>query len=148
MRPVGSGTASELSTENCSNGWQCVDESTSDGDGTYVKGSGSNWKYDLYDTQDHSAGSGTIDSVIIYTNAKGDGGGKKAMTYLRTNSSNYSGSSHNTTSSYVTYSTTYATNPNTSAAWTWTEIDALEIGTGIKKTAYVTQVWVEVYYTN
>ena len=148
LRPIGSGSQSNLSSENCSINWQCVDESSSDGDGTYVKGAGSNWLYDLYSTQDHTTGSGTIDSVIIVCYAKGNGGGKKARTYLRTNSSNYGGSFNNTTGSYVEYSTVYASNPNTSSAWSWAEIDALEIGTGIKKEAFVTQVWVEVYYTD
>lgn len=148
LRPVGPGSASDLSAENCSTNWQCVDESTSDGDATYVKGPGSGWNYDLYDTQDHSAGSGTIDSVILVVRAKGSGGGMKAMTYLRANGSNYPGSFNNTTGSYVAYSSVYTSNPNTSAAWTWTEIDAIEIGAGAKKAAFITQVWVEVYYTN
>ncbi len=88
-----------------------------------------------------------IDSVIVYIYAKGESGGKKARTHMRTDGSAYSGAEHLTTSSYVAYSTPYITNPNTSAAWTWSEIDALEIGAGIKKEAFVTQVWVEVYYT-
>ena len=147
LRPNGSGSTTELSDENCSQNWSCVDEVSSDGDGSYVKGSGSQWDYDLYQAEDHSLGSGTIDSVIIYIYAKGSGGGIKAKSYLRTNGSNYDGNEYLTTSSYVIYSDTYVDNPATGNPWTWTEIDNLQIGCGAKKEAFITQVWVEVYYT-
>lgn len=147
LRPIGLGFSSNLTNVNCANNWQCVDESTSDGDGTYVSGSGAGWNIDLYDTQDHSAGSGTIDSIIVYVKAKGNGGGMKARTAIRSGGSNYTGFQYNTTGSYVDYSTSYLTNPATFAAWTWTDIDNLEIGADLKKVAFCTQAWVEVYYT-
>jgi type II secretory pathway pseudopilin PulG len=147
LRPVGVGNSGNLLTQNCSNNWQCVDETVSDDDDTYVKGAGSQWKLDTYETANHSAGTGTVDSIIVYVKAKGSGGGKKARTAIRIGGNNYTGSQNNTTGSYVDYSTTYLTNPATSAAWTWTDIDNLEIGVDLKKVAFCTQVWVEVYYT-
>ncbi|MFH2034871.1 MAG: prepilin-type N-terminal cleavage/methylation domain-containing protein [Candidatus Zixiibacteriota bacterium] len=147
LRPEGDGSASNLNTQNCVSNWQCVDEVTADDDTTCVEGYGSQWNEDLYNTQDHAAGTGTIDSVIIYVRAIGNSGGRKARTLIRTGGSSYSGSQNNTTGSYVNYSTTYATNPGTSSSWTWTEIDNIEIGVDLKKDAYCTQVWLEVYYT-
>lgn len=148
LYPNGSGSITDLTSSGCAANWQCVDEPVSDGDATYVAGSGAGWLYDLYDTENHSTGSGTIDSVKISSHAKGNGAGMKALTYMRINGSNYSGSFSNTTASYVTYSTVYTTNPSTLSAWTWADIDTIEIGTGVKKAASVTQVWIEVYYTN
>ncbi|MBU8932877.1 MAG: prepilin-type N-terminal cleavage/methylation domain-containing protein [candidate division Zixibacteria bacterium] len=147
LRPTGNGSLTNLLDESCSNNWQCVDEVTSDGDGTYVKGEGSGWNVDTYETANHSVGTGTVDSIVVYVKAKGNGGGKKARTAIRIGGSTYTGSQNNTTGSYVDYSTTYQTNPSTSAAWTWTDIDNLEIGVDLKKVTICTQVWVEVYYT-
>ena len=103
---------------------------------------------DLFTVENHSVGSGTIDSGIVYVRAQGNGGGRKARTKINTNSSVYEGNQNNTTAGYTDYSTTYVTNPATLSNWTWTEIDALEIGVDLKKTARCTQTWVEIYYTN
>jgi len=147
LRPESAGSSSELVTTSCGSGWECVDEVTADDNSTYVRGYGSQWKEDLYEAQDHTAGTGTIDSVIIYVRAYRGGQGRKARTLIRAGGTSYSGSQNNTTSSYVNYSTTYITNPATSLSWSWTEIDDIEIGVDLKKTAYCTQVWLEVYYT-
>lgn len=147
LRPMGVGSASQLDDENCSINWQCVDETTADGNSTYVKGGDNQWEYDLYSTENHSTGSGVIDSLIIYIVASENSSNQRVATYLRTNSNNYTGTTVNPTGSYLTYSTLYETNPNTSAAWSWGEIDALEIGVAIRREARVTQVWIEVYYT-
>lgn len=120
----------------------------SDGDGNYVKGAGSQWNMDTYQTTDHSGGAGIVDSIVVYVKAKGAGGGKKARTAIRIGGANYTGAQNNTTGGYDDYSTTYITNPGTSLAWTWADIDNLEIGVDLKKVAWCTQVWVEVFYTN
>ncbi len=53
---------------------------------------------------------------------------------------------------WETVSEEWATNPDTSAAWTWSEIDALQTGLALKKvsglsSARCTQVYVVVDYT-
>lgn len=146
LYPDGSGSSSQLNDENCHHNWQCVNETTPDDNGTYVKGSGNGWNEDLYSTQDHSTGSGTIDSVKIYIRSTGSSS-MKAKTYLRTNHQNFEGNQINLSSSYSNYSTTYINNPATGSAWSWSEIDNIEIGTSIKKEGRVTQVYLEVYYT-
>ncbi len=146
LRPNGTGSLSALTT-NCANNWQCVDEAVSDDDGTYNSGSSNFWQYDLYAVENHTTGSGTIDSVKIFINAKLNFNNQRIRTYIRTNSTNYQGAQIKPSTIYTTYSTTYITNPQTSVAWTWTEIDAIEIGPQIRRAARVTQVWIEIYYT-
>ena len=83
----------------------------------------------------------------IFINAKRNFNNQRIRTYIRTNSTNYQGAQIKPSTIYTTYSTTYITNPQTSVAWTWTEIDAIEIGPQIRRAARVTQVWIEIYYT-
>ncbi len=149
LRPIGVGASSQLLNENCTVNWQCVDETTSDGNSTYLKGSGNSYKTDTYDTQNHSTGSDTIDSVVVYIVCVGSTGGKKARTVLKTNGTEYLGTIINLApvSIYTTYHTTYATNPSTSIAWTWSEVDAMEIGVSIRQGGRCTQIWAEVFYT-
>lgn len=146
LYPEGSGSSTQLLDENCSSNWSCVDETSPDGDGTYVKGEGNNWKYDLYTCMDHSAGSGTIDSVKINIYGKG-GGNKKIRTYIRTNNQNFESGLITPGGSYANYSTLYINNPATGSAWSWSEIDNIEIGCGIRQDGFITQVYLEVYYT-
>ncbi|MDF1544886.1 MAG: hypothetical protein P1R58_07260 [bacterium] len=150
LYPVGVGTSSQLLDENCAVNWQCVDEVTADDNSTFVKGEGSGWNRDSYDTQNSTVSTGTIDSVVVYMVVVGSGGGKKASTSLDVSGSYYDGSEINLTSvsSYTTYSTTYAVNPNTSSEWSWTDIDVLQVGVQLKKEAKCTQVYAEVFYTN
>lgn len=146
LRPEGSGSSTALLDENCSGNWSCVDEPSPDDDGTFVKGEGNSWKDDSYATEDHATGSGIVDSIKIYIYGNG-GGSKKIRTYLRTNSQNFQGNQITPSSSYTYYSTTYVNNPATGTAWSWSEIDAIEIGCGIRREGKVTQVYLEVYYT-
>jgi hypothetical protein len=155
LRPDGAGTTTILTTSGCTNNWECVDEATSDGDGTFVYTTNTNWQGDSYTAQD-SSGTGTINSVTVYIRSRGNFtffGRPEAQTVLRTHSTYYTGSTVSLTTSWAPYSTTYATNPNTGSAWTWTEVDDLEIGVMQRGIAFfglqarTTQVWVEIDYT-
>jgi len=81
---------------------------------------------------------------------KGDTEGCLGKVAIRTHDTEYYGDEEALTTSYVTYSKQWDTNPNTGSAWTWDEIDALEIGATIKKvvshSALLTQVYAEVDY--
>ena len=130
-----------------------VDEAVSDGDTTYVYiYSDDAWsKYDLYNLPSHSIGSGTINSIKIYCVCK-EWGVAYCRIKLKTGGAEYdNGSDLALTSSWVSYSNQWNTNPKTSSAWTWTDIDALQIGVYLKGEAatagYCTQVYVEVDYT-
>jgi len=147
LRPDGAGSHTELTTSGCANNWECVDEAVSDGASTNVYQTSSSYYTDTYSTENHSSGTGTIDSLIIYINCAETHPSGRIYTQIRTNGNDYSGSSINPTSTYTTYSTIYTNNPNTSSPWSWAEIDNLEIGVYLRRTR-CSQVYIEVYYTN
>lgn len=116
-------------------------------------------QYDLYALPDPSI-VGTINSVRVYVRVRVDGGEAGdyfAYTKIKTHETEYDGSAidlwvHH---DFVTYSTLYSDNPNTTNPWTWTEINDLQAGVRLQTdTPYTfgawvecTQVYVEVDYT-
>jgi len=151
LRPNGIGSLNELGGSGCAAGnWQCTDDVTPDDDSTYVVSSGgSSFEEDSYAVEDSGAASGTISDVTVYMRVRKGDGGSKARTILLTNGSTYLGSQINLNSStYSDHSTSYATNLFTGSAWTWAEIDALEIGVTTRKAAPCTQVHVVISYVD
>ncbi len=156
LRPVLAGDETAVSDQFPALGehWDKVDEATSDGDSTYVKSDSNAWQEDLYNIADHSAGSGNISYVKVYIVAASTETPTQANTYvhIKTNGAEYNGSQETTTTSYATYSHQWDTNPQTGEAWTWDEIDALQIGVGLRRSSTVekdtrcTQVYAEVNY--
>ena len=148
LRPNTFGDYAQLYVSPSGSNYTLVDDVTSDGDSTLVYNS-NNFINDAYNLTDHSAGSGTINSVTLYIVAAHYSAPYDLMAQIKTNGSwDYSNSVTVDSSAYQTFSWQYTTNPNTSSAWTWTEIDALQagpycIGGYIK----ITQVYVEVDYT-
>jgi len=135
--------------------WSTVDEETSDEDTSYVNPgfSTNDWYRDLYNLPAHT-GSGDINSVTVYARARA--GTAPTQTNLKiackTNGVAYEGSELTIPASYANYSQQWATNPNTGGAWTWGEIDALQIGISMRRSTSsygtrCTQVWVEIDYT-
>ncbi len=152
LRPDGVGSISNLTASSGSN-YQCVDETSSDGDATYVKRGSSSYATDVYSLGNPSASSGTIDSVVVHCMVRRTKNQGDVQPTLYINSTEYNGSAQSLTSSYVDYPQKWATNPSTSSAWTWTEINNLQAGVRAKGQnsifpARCTQVWVEVFYVN
>jgi hypothetical protein len=156
---MGVGTTTQLTAVGDTPNWKCVDEETADDDTTYVyrveSGFYTSSKYDTYAIQNHSLGSGTINSVTIYIRCKMSGSPYSthwAKTAIRTHDTNYYGSQNNLGTSYVNYNTQYTTNPYTGSAWTWDEVDAMEAGVqlagDVSLQSRCTQVWVVVDYTS
>jgi len=84
---------------------------------------------DTYNLEDHSQGSGTINSVTVYIRTRATSGTHAAEVVIRTHGTDYFGNyTSPVPTSYTDISATWTTNPNTSSAWTWAEIDALEAG--------------------
>ncbi|MCD6248707.1 MAG: hypothetical protein J7J98_00070 [candidate division Zixibacteria bacterium] len=151
LRPDGAGSITNLTASGCGSNYQCVDESSSDDDATYVERASNSYSTDVYSLANSGIGSGTIDSIVVHCRAKKAHTQGDVQPTLYTNSTEYNGTTQNLTTSYVDYSQVWATNPNASAAWTWTEIDNLQAGVrisgqNVSKPAYCTQVWVEVFY--
>ena len=112
-----------------------VAEETPDGDSTYVYTNSSVWQEDLYNIADHSTGVGTINYVKVYLECRADASPTQASVYthIKTNETEYNGSEETVTTSYATYSYQWDYNPQTTQPWTWDEIDALQIGAGIRE---------------
>jgi hypothetical protein len=102
---------------------------------------------------DTSASSGaTINSVTVYFKFRSlDPVSNTFQIGVRTGGTDYWSGNKDTVNvtTYVLFSETWTTNPNTSAAWTSAQIDALEIG--VRKTnavgGAITYGYVEVDYT-
>lgn len=163
LRPNGAGSETNLSIYAPDTGeanWEDVDEAVADDLATALRtlGNGTTYQRDLYACADHSTGSGIINSVTIHWRLRTAGDGEVySKCALRTHDTTYDGTEkyHNDPAAPIWYdeSQVYTENPNTSAAWTWAEIDAIEIGLSAKtgsdaKDCYPTQVYVVVTYTS
>ena len=156
LRPDAAGDETTIAVQFPVTGehWDKVDEATSDGDSTYVETNSIDWEEDLYNTANHTTGSGTINYVRVYMVSKAELAPLQASAYvhIKTNGVEYNGSPELVTTSYATYSHQWDTNPSTNTTWTWSEIDALQIGTGLRRSRVgkwtrCTQVYAEVNYT-
>mgnify|MGYP000159062010 CR=1 FL=1 len=156
LRPNAAGDETNIDDQYPNTGeehWEDVDEAASDGDSSYVSTEYWDWQEDLYNITDHSVGSGNINYVKVYAVAKSERE-RNANLYIhiKTNGVEYNSPQVTTTTSYATYTYQWSTNPQTGQPWTWDEIDALQIGVGIKnpqphRWTRVTQVYAEVNYT-
>jgi hypothetical protein len=156
LRPNGVGHVTFLSVSGATDNYEAVDEVTYD-TSTYVYRiqSGAYWGVDYYQTENAPAiSSSTINSVTIkFRGIKNAGLGVEGRTQIYTYSQYINGDATTLGSSYANvYSQEYLTNPYTGEAWTWTEINDMEIGVGLKgfmvaDEGRVTQLWAEVNYT-
>lgn len=153
LRPNAAGDETNLNPNDTDN-YAMVDEEIPDDDTTKVYNAVENgYKRDLYNLPAHSEGSGTINFIKIYFRCKCGVAGL-AKPSLKSNSTVTDGTEVELTTSYVTYSEQWDTNPADSEAWEWDDIDALQIGVSLRapsgaglRSAHCTQVYVEVDYT-
>jgi PKD repeat protein len=148
LRPMDNGSITELGKSGASYNWQCVDEGTADGDTTRVYTSYISFKTDVYNLSNHTKESGTINFVNVFFRVED---GTDARATIVVNNTEYHGDTISPPALYTTYNHSWSTNPNTSAAWTWDDIDCLEAGVSLKggklNVCKCTQVYVEVNYT-
>lgn len=133
--------------------WECVDESVSDSDSTYMAKNvgGDQQAVEIFGYEANSLGvSDIINSLIIYAISKNNGGkGGDAIRFIYDGSARYVSSPTSTTTAYSTYRQVYSTNPETGVTWTKSEIDSLKMGVNNfgTLTSRVTQVYIEIDYT-
>ena len=159
LRPNAAGDATNITYQypDSDEHWDKVDEESADDFSTHVNTKTTGYYMDLYNIPNHSAGSGTVNSVTVYFRFSGDSNGAGYIGYakaaIKTNGTVYDGSEESTTgNTFVNESYQWTTNPDTGSAWTWAEIDALQIGVSLKSEtgssfAYCTQVYAVVNYT-
>jgi hypothetical protein len=156
LRPNADTSDDHLGTFGYSSHYQCVNEvdQGGNGDASYVYSqSPSYWTDDVYNLQNPTP-TGTVSYVTLNAVARTTGVGSMQLA-ITTNGQEFDGSSNPglefpLTSGYLEYTTMWRLNPATGRSWTWTEINALQIGCslyGVSGDARCTQVYVEVYYT-
>ena len=158
MRPNGAGSLTEW-TSNLGDNWQSVNDATPDDGASYVYSTSLLVNQtDYYQIQNHAVGFGTITNVTVWMRCRASdvlsGLAPPIQLMLKTYSTEYDGSIVTLTTTYKNYAQSYLVNPQTSQAWTWSELDVLEVG--IRGNAiqvesstadpYCTQIWVEVNY--
>jgi flagellin-like protein len=161
LRPNADTTDRDLQTTGATSGYHytCVDDVAQDGAATYVStasGHDNFWTDDVYEFQ-NPAHTGTVAYITINgvarTTVSSGGYMQLAMT---THGQEFDGSANPgignpLTSSWLEYTAVWKTNPYTGVAWTWAEIDALQIGVSLYCAttggAQCTQVYIQIYYT-
>lgn len=135
-----------------------VDEVIADNNSTYVYNHEKNygvWYRDLYNLP-ASSGSGTINGIKVYFRCLlGSGAGGQSCSARAAIKSNSTVTDGPIVTRYIgaweTWSQEWTTNPADSQPWEWADIDALQIGVGLRQngnySCKCTQVYVEVDYT-
>jgi hypothetical protein len=146
-RPNAAGTYAENTPLGGSN-YACSGDNN---DATYVYNVSSSYKKDTYNIPDHTTEDGIINSVTIYFRITNSGASTTyAKPLLVTHSTLYEGTEVTRTGTgWVNQNQTYTTNPNSGSAWTWAEIDALQIGTELKVSAgdgMMADCWIVINY--
>ncbi len=132
LRPNGNGDVIECTPypNTGESNYQDVDEASQNGDTDYVTNPAGTTKIDLYALENHTTETLYILGVTVYIYAKvtGSVGTQNSYIKIKTGGTQYDSTVKYLSTSYALYSHTWTTNPNTSAAWTWTNIDNLQAG--------------------
>lgn len=152
LRPSGVGSETALvNAEPDVDHYLNVDEAVADGHTTYVSDPSTTWHRDLYALPNSGVGEGLINSVTVHTVVYQPGWGNRHFKpSVRTNANTYDGDEVGQDASWKDGSHQWTQNPQTSSAWTWEEIDALEAGVAMMSTTghiLCTQVYVVVDHT-
>ena len=138
-RPIGTGDETEVKSQYPATGnhWDKVDEASSDDDSTYIYTPTTNYEEDLYNTANHTTqtAGGDIQYVEVFIVSRVSTSAEQVSAYvhIKTNGVEYNGTSENLTTSYASYSNQWNTNPQSGSPWTWSEIDDLQTGVGMRK---------------
>lgn len=151
LRPTGAGTYTE-NTPSAGANWQCAGDNN---DATYVwNSSNPTYKRDTYVTANHTTESGAINTVTFYFRIQDSTATAQAKPLLISHSTLYTGTNQSDgTHSFVTKNESWVTNPVTGNAWTWDEIDDLQIGISMACTnngvdnAQMADCWIIINYS-
>jgi len=149
LRPNAVGTYQQWSTYGT--GTAHWDRTSDQNDATGVEVTGSTVLKEAENLGDR-AQTGTINAVTAYMRAKASGRAQpeKAVILWRTGDSDYESSEFNINrGNFKNESEPRTTNPNTDSAWTWAEVNALEIGSRATtldstETIQVSEYWIVV----
>jgi len=113
--------------------YQCIDGNNNE----YVGTAGTNYQYDTFILSDHTTECGTINNVTIKTRCRDDDALANGKHVIYTGGTAYYGTEFSITNTQYEndkgfYNHTFETNPATSNAWTWSDIDNVEYGIALK----------------
>ena len=139
LRPTGIGDETEVKSQypDSTEHWDKVDDTSPDGDSTYIYTPTTTYEEDLYITANHSTqtAGGDIQYVEVFMVSRVALSAEQASAYIhiKTNGLEDNGVSENLSTNYTSYSNQWNINPQTSSSWTWNEIDNLQTGVGMRK---------------
>ena len=152
LRPIGD-ISTEFNAHGETNNYECVDDVIADDDTTLIRFTSdfnsATDRYTLSDTSSATASTNGITSVVVYHRfiAYEDNSWEKVGLYI--NGTEYWGTARDS-DNWANASDTWTVNPDTSAAWTWDDIEAMDLivkcGIGSDGLCYVTQIYVVVNY--
>lgn len=130
IRPTGAGTNTQFTPLSGAN-WENVDETTNDGDTTYVS-SGTVGHRDTYAMGDIAAIGGTIFGVQVNIAARKEGTVTRGIKPVLKSGASYSlGNETILGTSYVYVQNQYTLNPDGSVQWTESAVNAIEAGVDV-----------------
>lgn len=126
--PSGAGDSTQW-TPNAGSNWDRVDETPGhDGDTTYVSDSTAG-DTDLYNLAAVPSGAGTVYAAKVIATARKDGAGAQDVELLvKSGTTTDASPLKSLTDSYAEYDYTLVQNPDTSAAWSVADLDAVQVG--------------------
>lgn len=133
LYPDGNGNSSDLlgSDADYTDNYLLVDENPPD-DGTTYVGSGVEGEKDTY-TFDDMTGTGSVSGLIVSANAKKtDTGSKFIRPVARLSSTDYTSDTKSLSETYGPAESVFDENPDASAAWTITTVNAAEFGIEVR----------------
>jgi hypothetical protein len=155
LRPNAAGDSTAIPKQYPDSGahWDKVDEAVADDASTrvYVDDELGVHRLDLYNIPNHTSEAGAINKITVYRRCNGDSGGNNQdKVAIKTGGTVYYGTTHYEGNNWQTFNDVWALNPKTGVAWTWDDIDALQVGVSLRSDemgySQCTQVYVEVDY--
>lgn len=152
IRPNGAGHLSGHTPVGDPATWKCIDETTSDGDTTYIRIDSGSPDVDFSTLGNPSLPSGsTINSVTFYVVARALQNGDSVVVSCYTGGSEADVITMSLSTSYSTYNSgALTTNPSNGNPWTSGDLSALEMGFYVGSVtirAYITQAYAVIDYT-
>lgn len=133
IRPSGAGLETECNPVGESTNWECVlNNNTS----SYVESIlASRYYDDLYALDDHTTETGVISKINVFYKARRTSSAWIGYAKSRVSISGTSvyGTENHLTAAWQYYQDEWALNPDTAAAWTWVNIDALQAGVSLNQ---------------
>lgn len=127
LRPTGAGNSTGWTPSTGSN-YQNVDDTTPDDDSTYNSAATAGDK-DTFALGNLATTSGSVLGLVqVVRFRKDDAGSRSIATVVRTGATDYDGSTASSSTTYGYTRTLRETNPNTTSAWTISEVNGMEAG--------------------